>query len=164
MPKGYSLYAQRNGATLAERLARFSLRNANGCLEWCGATSKNGYGAVTDPGNGQMRTHRAAWIVKYGAIPAGQNVCHHCDNRACVEPTHLFLGNTADNLRDMRAKGRQARGERHGRAKLTAEKVLAIRADLRHPKIIAAEYGLSRPYVIRLRHGEKWAHLPKTTI
>ena len=50
--------------------------------------------------------HRVAWMLTYGAIPEGMNVCHRCDVAGCVNPNHLFLGSQADNLADCRAKGR----------------------------------------------------------
>ena len=47
-----------------------------------------------------------AWELARGPIPDGLFVLHHCDNRAWVNPDHLFLGTQGDNIRDCLAKGR----------------------------------------------------------
>jgi hypothetical protein len=100
-----------------------------------------------------VKAHRRAWELARGPIPEGMSVLHRCDNRICVEPTHLFLGDAADNMRDMAAKGRAAgsrrRGERHPMVKLSDEQVRTIRARcVRHGRYgnsrwLAEEFGVS---------------------
>jgi hypothetical protein len=51
--------------------------------------------------------HRVAWTLTYGPIPKNLCVLHHCDNKPCCNPAHLFLGTKVDNARDMIVKGRQ---------------------------------------------------------
>jgi len=92
--------------TLIETLARRSIRDANGCLLWTGYVDKRtGYGVI-GIARQLTKVHRAAWELANGPIPKGMSVCHHCDVRNCIEPTHLWLGTYADNNRDMFAKGR----------------------------------------------------------
>jgi hypothetical protein len=72
--------------------------------------------------------HRIAWELTNGPIPAGEFICHHCDNPPCCNPSHLFPGTQADNMRDAKCKGRIARGERNYNAVLTDGQVRSIRA------------------------------------
>jgi len=78
---------------------------ADGCWTWGGATNRKGYGRFTVGGKLRL-AHRLVWAWTRGPIPDGVRVLHHCDNPACVNPKHLFLGTDQDNTNDMVAKGR----------------------------------------------------------
>lgn len=89
-------------------LSRYEVA-ANGCWEWTGTRNRQGYGVVC-VAIGKVPTGipapRLQWMHCRGEIPAGLVVMHTCDNPCCVNPDHLVIGTTQDNLADMRAKGR----------------------------------------------------------
>lgn len=108
-----------------------------GCWLWLGVLSPRGYGKLKSRGH-SMAAHRASYISFRGPIPGGLCVLHRCDNPPCVNPDHLWLGTNADNSADMVAKGRSARGERHGSATHPERVARGDRNGLRlHPEMRA---------------------------
>jgi len=97
-------------------------------------------------------------MIHFGEIPDGLWVLHHCDNRACVRPDHLFLGTCQDNHDDCAAKGRNRVGEKAGMSKLTIADVREIRKleGLFTHKKIAANYGVSRSNIGQILSGKTW--------
>lgn len=73
-----------------------------------GAIGGNGYGRATYEGRQQL-AHRVAWQKVNGPIPSDMEVMHLCDEPRCVRLSHLQLGTHAENMADMKAKGRQRR-------------------------------------------------------
>lgn len=158
MPKGISAYNQRNGKTVVEKLANKSVLAPNGCRVWTGPINHWGYGRVAVDGV-TLKAHRVAWTEAHGQIAAGLCVLHRCDNPPCINVDHLFLGTQGDNARDRVAKGRHARGERAGGAKLSVAQVRVIRADKRKLRVLAKEYGVAESAISNVRQGRRWAHI-----
>lgn len=139
------------------------VRTSDECWDWTAATDIGGYG-VFQTGNGMSRAHRVAWVLSNGPLPDGVLVLHKCDNRLCVRPAHLDLGDQKRNVADMDARGRRGRGYRvsrrgqnHQAAKLTDEQVAAVlvlRSAGWTQRRIGALLGLSHTYVGQLERGE----------
>lgn len=131
------------------------VEKSEGCWEWQGPTH-DGYGSLTRHGV-SMGAHRAAWLETHGEIPDGLCVLHHCDNRRCVRPEHLFLGTRRDNAQDAQSKGRHSAGERHGGAKLTWERVRQIRETPGVPDWKwARSFGVAVSTIEDARRGRTW--------
>jgi hypothetical protein len=153
---------------LEERFWQYVQRaGANECWEWTRRCAP--YGQISlggSRGAERLYSHRASWLIHYGAIPDGKHVLHKCDNGRCVNPRHLFLGTQADNNRDRDRKGRGVkppvlRGKDHPRQarKLTDAQVLEIRRSTEPTRILTARYGMSRSGINFIRAGTRWQHL-----
>lgn len=134
----------------------------SGCRIWLGYKDKDGYGTIGFQG-GVYRVHRLIYRFLVGEIPPGLVVRHSCDNSSCVEIDHLLLGTAQDNDADRVERNRQAKGERHGMAKLTEGQVREIKELLKTglPALeIAKRYGVkSRHCIYAISNGETWRHL-----
>lgn len=82
---------------------------SDGCWMWLAGRNALGYGTIQyGKPRRSVLAHRVAWELTHGAPPpADLEVCHRCDEPACVRPDHLFLGTHRDNMRDMIAKRRR---------------------------------------------------------
>ena len=128
------------------------------CWLWKGG-SKNGYG-VFIVAKIPVYAHRFSYELNRGEIPAGLDVCHTCDVRLCVNPRHFFTGTRAENLEDMRKKGRAApmpklTGLWNPNAHLTTVQVAELRSlfSRSSQRDLAARFGVSQSTVWRIGKG-----------
>ena len=128
------------------------------CWPFIGMLSREGYGRfkISSKNTG---AHRVAFRLATSIDPVGMNVCHKCDNPACCNPAHLFLGSQADNIKDCIQKGRFPKGQFQGNAKLTEKQVKQIRSsDLRQAEL-AQLYGVSQSLISAVQTGKAWSHV-----
>lgn len=128
------------------------------------ALNKEGYHKLYKPKYGYHTEHRYVYAKHHKLIlDESDKVLHHCDNRACIEIAHLFLGTDADNSRDKLSKNRQSRGESAGPVKLTEKQVLEIRRRYKMYNItqkeLADEYGLKSNTVSAIIKRKLWKHI-----
>ena len=131
------------------------------CWIWQGPMFKNGYGRLYLNRKTSVPASRAAMVLKHGHIDPKLEVCHKCDNRACVNPDHLFIGTTKDNAMDKAAKGRTHAmpGAANPNARLTEYDVKSIRlSGLRHAEL-AEKYSVSESLIRAIRKREVWKHV-----
>jgi hypothetical protein len=124
------------------------------CWLWVAHIDTVGYGAIFKGYNrnaSPIRAHVASWLLHFGPIPKGRFVLHRCDNRACVNPDHLWLGTHADNMKDKRSNNRHTTRQRSSAIPESTKE--AIRQSSESRNRLAAKFGVSEGMIYKLRHG-----------
>ena len=149
--------------TLKERFDEKWVEADNGCWLWTAAQNSDGYGSIRVAG-ATLGAHRVSYELYVSEIPDGIHVLHTCDNPACVNPNHFFLGTHQDNMSDRNNKFRQPLGEEIGNSVLTQQQVIEIRVLYKNSNLsmrkVAAIYDISYSTVQNLISGKTWKHLP----
>lgn len=136
------------------------------CWPWQACINpKTGYGGF-GWGYRMLQAHQASYILAHGSIPDDLCVLHTCDNRACVNPAHLYAGTHADNTEDKMRRGRHRFGSVLGsaspNAKIAEEDVRAIRA-LSTQGVsygqLSRRFGIGKSQVFRIVKRKTWAHV-----
>jgi hypothetical protein len=133
------------------------VRKTPNCWELTANKNNKGYGMIRigPASEGLIVASRMSYILEHGSIPEGKWVLHTCDNRLCVRPSHLFLGDHTDNMRDMRAKGR-------GRSLIgpgDAVTIRKLRMNGVNRAAIAAQFGISVATVKNITMRRTWKHV-----
>jgi len=127
------------------------INKTHNCWLWMGNRDPvTGYGRIVFDRKMYL-AHRMAMLLEGESID-GLMVCHKCDNPACVNPAHLFIGTSKDNLVDMATKGRG------GSSKLTPLQVAALRVDLQTMSVqqVARKYGLDLSHTYKIKRRQVW--------
>ena len=139
---------------------------SNGCWEWDHISSSHG-GGVIWVNRKSILASRLSYEIFKGEIPKSMEVCHTCDNRACVNPDHLWVGSHADNMKDKTIKNRDNRqkGSKCHKSKLTEKQVLNIRSEYQYGKrgfgmiSLAKKYGITQQSIDCILKRKNWKHI-----
>lgn len=148
------------------RLEKSSTLKESGCIDWTGQKNGSGYGVISVYKKSWL-THRLVWLLNNGLLPDGLNVLHECDNPACININHLFIGTQDDNVQDMMIKGRHRtvplKGEANPLHKLSNADVEDIRLQLQSGGAIrglmtklAEQHKVSVATISNIANGKAW--------
>ncbi len=134
------------------------------CWLWGAAICRtSGYGRCSL--NGRVsNVHRVAYELFVGPVPKGLVLRHTCDNKTCVNPAHLRPGTQKQNIADRDKRGRTARGEQHGSAKIsenTEHEIRRLSGEGLSQRKVASQFGISQRQVGRIVHGLSWRYLKR---
>lgn len=136
-----------------------NVSKGDGCWEWTWLKDKDGYGLMPYARK-LYRAHVVALMIDGRPVtPDNPVACHHCDNPACVRPSHLYPGTHKSNVADMLARGRARLGEQNYGSKLTLEQVLEIRSSAESVGSLAKRFNVTHGAVSMARAGKTWKHV-----
>ena len=150
-------------------ISKIDIKTDDECWPWIAAKDEDGYGRfqLFDVWAG---AHRIAYFLRHKELPLHNTrgdkllVCHHCDNRPCCNPAHLFLGTAKDNMQDSIRKNRRAdmRGSNNPSSCLSEAQVIKIRelAAKKTPyKTITNLYGIQKATISQIVTRKLWTHI-----
>lgn len=156
------LASKTRSLSLKERLHYYGTgTNEKGCIIWEGSISDDGYGIISWK-NYPLRAHRVSYELYKGKIPKGFLVCHHCDEKRCVNPDHLYAGTVKDNVRDAIERGlfpKPKKGEDSSSAKLTedqAKEIIKRRKKGESAESISKDFNITKWTVYEIYRGRSW--------
>jgi hypothetical protein len=149
---------------IINRLLKKIKKHKSGCWNWIGSKYPTGYGRFSYKKH-KGYAHRMSYIVFKGKIKKNFCVCHACDNKACINPDHLWLGTQKDNIIDCINKGRRAiykTGENHKNHKLINKQIIEIKYKLKNNMPIykiAKHYFVHINTIYAIKNNKTWKHI-----
>lgn len=132
-----------------------------GCWWWLGNKTRAGYGVISHL-KYKIYAHRVSWFLYQGYDPGKLFICHRCDNPACVNPEHLFIGTQKDNSDDKLRKNRQAHGDKLS-GKLSVDDVIEIKRLYDNEELdqlqLASKYNVNQSTISRIVKGKTWTFI-----
>ena len=137
-------------------------KRENGCWEWTGGVTKRGYGTIGLK-NRKYKAHRLSYKIHFDEDISELQINHHCDNRICVNPDHIYAGSHQDNMDDATERNRFPKGSDHTNAKLNECQVKEIKMKY-EPYVtsqndLAEMYDVSSTTIQEIIEGKRWEHV-----
>jgi hypothetical protein len=147
--------------------SKVKIGNPDECWEWQGKVGNSGYGRFWVDGNLITASRVAYSLANDIDLPIDILVCHTCDNRKCINPSHLFLGTHKDNNQDAIKKGRRIpefiNRNKTPTAKLNPEQVLQIRKFYQDKKYTSKElsviFNVTQVTICYVISKRTWSHI-----
>ena len=151
--------------------AKVDKKDVDDCWNWIAKGRVQGYGVIGRQGKygKKVLAHRLSYEIHNGPIPENKDlhhgyvVMHTCDNRLCVNPSHLVLGTQKENVRDMDKKGRRKvackKGSSHHMTSITEEQAAQIYGMSGVYRAIAEHIGCTLAVVKSIKRQVTWSHV-----
>ncbi|MDE2024909.1 MAG: HNH endonuclease [Patescibacteria group bacterium] len=150
--------------SILERFENSYIKNEKtGCWEWIKGLDRQGYGQIHDYDKQGKRitryAHRISFEIYKHKIPNNKLICHSCDNPKCVNPKHLWIGTTQENVDDKLKKNRGLFGSKHQNSKLTEEDILFIRSSKARKSELARKFNVHFMTITNILRRNTWKHV-----
>lgn len=155
----------KKGNSLSERLEGLSIPEPNsGCWIWLGNiySERKPYGRI-DVGGRTQQAHRVSYETYMGRIPKGLQIRHNCDNPSCINPDHMTVGTSQQNVEDRDLRGRTRQGVKHANSKFSESDIREIRASSENNYALGRRYGVAESTIRHIKSRFSYRSVPEVT-